>query len=104
MPTTFTAYDKTYVYILDACEDKINSKETDIASEHYQKQRIMRRLFQKHFDEEKTEVIDVIFQPRTKPDVVIGYFEKQLSDKSNTDLVLIYFDGGAGNNGEDYVW
>ncbi|EMC96982.1 hypothetical protein BAUCODRAFT_23388 [Baudoinia panamericana UAMH 10762] len=88
------------VYILDACDD-IDETDGLIQSVHYQKQKIVRRLFKR---DSEIEIKDVQFQRRTKPEAVLEYFANELKELTSEDLMIIWFHGSGMENGEDYAW
>ena len=103
-PPTLTAYAKTHVYILDACKAQTAGTRWQIASVHRQAQDNMRGIFGSFFDEEKTDIIPKIFAASASPQDILDDFEEEFRDKTEDDLVLMYFHGGSGNNGMGYSW
>ena len=95
----FTPYEGGHVYILDCPGAGSTSKFEAI---HNQKNEHMGRVFRNHTD---YKVHNVTFQSRSKPEAVLEYFITELEErKKKNEIVIIYFHGGAGGNGEDYVW
>lgn len=99
--TEIKAYESGDVYIMDVKPGDEDGSDFDISSVHDQKNKIIEKLFRKHT---QYKIHRVTFPPRSKPEAVVKYFEDELSDKTKDDLVVIYFHGGGGENGEDYCW
>ncbi|KAK4539811.1 hypothetical protein LTR36_010345 [Oleoguttula mirabilis] len=99
--TDLKSYDGGHVYVLDVNPRLEDDSDFDISSVHDQKNRIVEKLFRKHFD---YEIHNVTFPPRSKPEAVLKYFEDELDGKDKNELIIIYFHGGGGENGEDYCW
>ncbi|KAK5133176.1 hypothetical protein LTR08_008112 [Meristemomyces frigidus] len=94
-------YEGGHVYILDSCPSAEEASEFAERSAHDQKNKIIERLFRKHFE---YEIHNVTFPERSKPGVVLDYFETELRKMEEKELIIIYFHGGGGGNGEDYTW
>lgn len=97
-----------HFYILDATDDIADeipapgrAGKFGVESIHHQKTKNVYDLVNKNFD---CELHIVNFPPRSKPNVVFKYFEEELQGKGEDDLLIIYYHGGAGFNGEDYTW
>ncbi|KAK5125497.1 hypothetical protein LTR85_000608 [Meristemomyces frigidus] len=99
--TNITPYEGGHVYILDSNPSTEDEDDLETRSVHDQKNSIVERLFRRRTE---YEIHKVTFPRRSKPQVVLRYFEDELRDKDKNELIIIYFHGGGGDNGEEYCW
>ena len=95
-----TQYNKVLI-IIDACEEPGNEDTFPLMSIHYQKQKIVRRTFEKCFD---GDVHNVIFPPRTRVEAVIDHIEGICLQIPSDEVAMIYYHGASGEIGTQYIW
>ena len=98
-------------YILDS-KDPNEDRDNELAqlvgngdqtklSEHSINCGLMRSLFEKGLD---CEVQNVSFPKKSRKGDFLSYWDEQLADKDESSLIIIYYHGNAGGNGENYEW
>ena len=106
----FTAYNSTTIYIVDDKNPDEESRDDRMAArlcrgktfnEHDSKCDLMRSFFKACTD---YEVKGVYFPSGSTLSEFSTYWGNELSTKGAGDLVVIYYHGRAGGNGEDYTW
>ena len=106
--TNVTPYEDCHIYILDnPPPSHEEASDFEERSAHDQKNGNIEKLFRKHSD---YEVHNVAFQKGSASGVVLKYLKELESMKQRQELskqrelMVIYYHGGAGNNGSSYTW
>ena len=104
-------YSGGHVYIVDDYnENESNSRRSKTSAslgvkqkttEHQDNCDYIRALFGKYFG---YEIHSVKFEPGTREDTVHDYFQDIVDNADPDELMIFYFDGGAGYNGTEYSW
>lgn len=104
------SFTKTTVYIIDDRDPLANERSGRLASrlgkgksydEHSRKCEQISDWFGMITD---YEVKSVKFPAKSKPAQFFAYWDSELKNVSAGHLIIIYYHGKAGGNGEDYTW
>ncbi|KAF2718326.1 hypothetical protein K431DRAFT_315002 [Polychaeton citri CBS 116435] len=98
-------YNKVKAYILDDNDKEdpatVRRARAHLLPVHNQKNDLVRGLLTDLFD---CEVHPVKFAITDKPEQVYDFFRNEVNSTNGGDLMIIYFDGEAGLEGDDYSW
>lgn len=94
-------YAKGHLILLDSDVSSLTYRDDSLIDTHQQKNKMVARVFEKHFE---YQIHELSFALGARAKSVRTCLSKELEKIPENELAVIYFHGGAGEQGTDYSW